>query len=244
MSTNKLQKQFMDSIFTRDTKIHSHIKESSIPIDGRMRIYRNSTIGILSQTLKDSYPVLLQLVGDDFFEAMANHFIKQNKPSTGDITEYGWELPIFLQTFKPVQDYPYCIETAELELQRQKSYYAGQLPDIESNILKNMSEKEIAELKITLQPHVFLGSFKHTIFNIWLAHQQENIADIDISKPECTLTYRYNMDIFTKKISQEEFILLNTLQKSSSLQEAIDIKPDFNPQKIIQFLLKYKLLTK
>ena len=56
MSTNKLQKQFMDSIFTRDTKIHSHIKESSIPIDGRMRIYRNSTIGILSQTLKDSYP--------------------------------------------------------------------------------------------------------------------------------------------------------------------------------------------
>ena len=106
----------------------------------------------------------------------------------------------------------------------------------------------LENLRITLQPCVFIGCFDYAINSIWLSHQtddvENNMSDIDISKPENSMTYRYGMDIFTKQITKEEFTFLNTLQNTKSLQKAIDAQVKFDTQNMLEFLLKYELLTK
>jgi hypothetical protein len=247
MKTAELQQQFMASLFERNSKIFDHIQGSTIPPEGRMKIYRNSTFGILTQTLKDCYPVLHLLVGDDFFESMAIQFIEQHKPDSGDITKYGWGLPKFLENFEPASAYPYFIEVTTLELHRQKAYYANNQASLKADMLMDITEAELSALKCCLQPHVFYDFFQTPAYHIWSAHQNDDIekamATIDINTSQYTLTYRYGLDIFSKEVSKETYTFLRRLEKTQSLQEAIEAQIDFNPQETLEFLLQYNLLT-
>ena len=71
----------------------------------RFAVYRNNVQGSLINALADSYPVVRQLVGDEFFRAMAGVFVQSHPPHSPLMSDYGRELADFISEFEPASRY-------------------------------------------------------------------------------------------------------------------------------------------
>ena len=63
----------------------------------RLNIYRNTFILSLTKALNLCYPVVKRLVGEDFFEGAAQHFVTRHPPQTAYLNQYGGDFPEFLR---------------------------------------------------------------------------------------------------------------------------------------------------
>ena len=57
--------------------------------DSRLNIYRQTIFHSLESALRTSYPVIVKLVGDDFFRFLAQLYILQYSSVSGDLNRYG-----------------------------------------------------------------------------------------------------------------------------------------------------------
>ena len=81
----------------------------------RFAVYRNNVTSALSDVLADSFPVTQQLVGEEFFRAMARVFLRRSPPSSPMLSAYGEGFPAFVEDFAPARAVPYLADVARLE---------------------------------------------------------------------------------------------------------------------------------
>jgi hypothetical protein len=55
----------------------------------RFAVYRNNVVVSLIDALADTFPVTQELVGEDFFRAMAGVFVRHAPPTSALLAEYG-----------------------------------------------------------------------------------------------------------------------------------------------------------
>ena len=80
-----------------------------------VEVYRNNFRGNLHDTLETAYPVIVQLVGSDFFKWLARKFIEQYPSRSGNLHCYGSEMADFLVHLAAVRHLPYLPDMARLE---------------------------------------------------------------------------------------------------------------------------------
>ena len=73
----------------------------------RRAIHSNNVRSGLIEALAIRYPVVQQLVGDDFFAAMASAFALDNPPSSPSFIFYGADFPDFVAGFAPAASLPW-----------------------------------------------------------------------------------------------------------------------------------------
>ena len=69
----------------------------------RFAVYRNNVIVSLVAALADTFPVLRQLVGDEFFDAMAGLYVRAHPPTSPVLAHYGEGLADWLAAFEPAR---------------------------------------------------------------------------------------------------------------------------------------------
>ena len=60
----------------------------------RFAVYRNNVLASLIDALADSFPVVQALVGEPFFRAMAQIYVRECPPESPILAEYGDRLPL------------------------------------------------------------------------------------------------------------------------------------------------------
>lgn len=76
----------------------------------RLSIYRNTCRRTLINALGLCYPAVQRLVGSDFFESAAEHFIDESAsgiPDSACLNEYGYGFGAFLALFSPAASLRY-----------------------------------------------------------------------------------------------------------------------------------------
>jgi hypothetical protein len=68
-------------------------------VDVAIGVYRNNYRGNLHDTLAGAYPVIRQLVGEDFFRLLARKYIEQHLSRGGNLHHYGAEMAKFVADF-------------------------------------------------------------------------------------------------------------------------------------------------
>ena len=81
----------------------------------RFAVYRNNVVHSLVNVLTDSFPVVHQLVGDEFFGAMARRYLADHPPASPLMHRYGAGLPAWIADFEPAAALPYLSDMARLE---------------------------------------------------------------------------------------------------------------------------------
>jgi hypothetical protein len=92
----------------------------------RFAVYRNNVMVGLIDGLRDAYPVLCRLVGDEFFRAMAGIFARAHPPRSPVMLEYGEDLADFIAEFPPAAGLPYLADVARLERAWVEAYHAAE----------------------------------------------------------------------------------------------------------------------
>ena len=72
----------------------------------RFAVYRNNVQSSLINALADGYPVVAQLVGEEFFRAMAATFVQQQPPQSPLMGRYGEAFADFIDVFEPASSVP------------------------------------------------------------------------------------------------------------------------------------------
>jgi hypothetical protein len=134
----------------------------------RFSVYRNNVQHGLTRALAARFPVVEQLVGHEFFTAMARVFIAGAPPDNPVLLTWGESFPDFLDGFPPAAHLPWLPDVARLELVRGRAYHAADAAQVDPATL-TVADPE--RLRLRLHPSVALFASPHPAVRIWVAHQ-------------------------------------------------------------------------
>lgn len=165
----------------------------------RLAVHRNNVVNSLLDALADTFTVVQQLVGTEFFRAMAVLFVRQAPPRSRVLAHYGREFPAFTAAFEPARGLPYLADVARLELARVMAYHAADADPASDEMvgLALASGERMGELRLVLHPSVATLASPHAVVSLWAAHQVDGdaIAKVDLAVPENALILRAGLDV-------------------------------------------------
>ncbi len=189
----------------------------------RFAVYRNNVLVSLVDALADTFPVTRELVGDEFFRAMASLFVRQMPPRSTQLVDYGAGMPAFIATFAPAASVPYLADVARLEYLRiQACHAADALPLAAEQLARVLAQPEqLPALRLIAHPALRLLCSPYAIVSLWAAHQGLiALGDVEPYHPESALVVRAGLEVEVITMPPGGDILLAHLLDGLSLGEA------------------------
>ena len=229
----EIQEKFASSLLSKE---RSDALFSTKPelIGGRFDFYRNNFQAICLQTMRSTFPVMLRLVGDDFFEALVIRHALKYPSNSGDLTSLGNSFSQFLKEDELVDDYPYFSEVAALEYLVHQTYYETDSDTLSLPTYLQKAGEGIGQSKLIFRPTTHLCHSAWANAPIWLAHQTEEVSELksSIDEPCYSLVLRHQWEVTVHVISKSSFeglsALLNGLTLEDALEKAMSIDADFD----------------
>ena len=216
----------------------------------RLAVYRNNVVSSLIDALAETFPVVQELVGEDFFRAMAGVFVRQAPPRSRVLARYGEDLPEFIERFEPARTVPYLADMARLERARVSAYHAADAETVASETvgLALASGDRIGELRLVCHPSLMTVASRHAVVSLWAAHQgSADIGAIDVDLAEAAIVLRQGLDVLVMPapIGAVEFV--QAIQQGKGLGDAAAIAasaaPAFDLSSTLALLLSHGALT-
>ncbi len=142
-----------------------------------MAIYRNSTMGALIKNLRDTYSVSRKIVGDEFFNAMAYHYVKATPSRSRNISDYGGNFHDFISKFPPVRSLPYLADVAILEWAWHQAFWGPEQKTHGLSLLTEVNEAEYPKVVFALPENCSLIASQYPIHLIWQTNQEDYAGD-------------------------------------------------------------------
>jgi hypothetical protein len=194
----------------------------------RFAIYRNNVIVSLIDALADTYPVTQELVGEEFFRAMARLFVQGNPPRSRILAFYGKGLADFIEAFTPAAAVPYLADVARLEMLRVSAYHAADAMPLAPETIAGLLEDAagLPEARITLHPSLGVLSSRHAVVSLWAAHQAADVAAalaaVDPDNAEAALVLRAGLDVEISRIPDGAAIFIMHLRQDATFGHAAE----------------------
>jgi hypothetical protein len=219
-----------------------------------INIYRNTVLISLTKALKLSYPVVLQLVGEEFFEATALEFARKEPPQLAYLDRYGGGFSTFLRAFLPAAGVPYLADVARLEWAINRAIHAPDLDAIDVHALEAISPADQERVRFRWHPSISLLDLAYPADVIWRAIVDGNdsaLAEIDIDAgPVWLLIERGKIGVRVERMQRPAWMLARQLFSrtaiasvigaSDSLDVAFEIAGHLAAGRIVSFHLSHK----
>lgn len=163
----------------------------------RFAVYRNNVVMSLVAALADTFPVVRELVGEDFFTAMARLYVAEQPPPSPVLAHYGDGFADWLARFQPASALPYLTDMARLERARVRAFHAADAPVLgaEAIAARLADPASLPLARLRLHPSVSVIASPYAIVSLWAAHQgQGRLEDVDPDRPENALVLRFEDD--------------------------------------------------
>ncbi len=212
----------------------------------RFAVYRNNVQGSLINALSDSYPVVAQLVGDEFFRAMAAIFVQQQPPQSPLMNRYGKAFAAFIQTFEPASSVPYLADVARLEHLRTRAYHAADAEPVrhEQITASLASPHALSELCLVFHPSLHLLDSTYAVVAIWAAHQQDALLEgIEINRRQHALVLRNGLDVEVFALEPGASVFIRNLISGQPLLAAAENSPEFDLGQTLGLLIAHNAIT-
>ncbi len=141
------------------------------PLDSALNVYRNNYRENLHDSLAAAYPILVQLVGSDFFKQMVRQFIAQYPSVSGNLHLYGAQMADFLAHFTAAKGLPYLSDFSRLEWACHQAYFAADSASFDLLRLHELAEAEYEKLIWQCHPACCVLCSPYPLLAIWRAHQ-------------------------------------------------------------------------
>ncbi len=229
MQWNDLQTDFIKSLKQPDLPVPDNIgKTNNQPSVKRFNVYRNNSAVAIAESLQAGFPVVSQLVGDEFFSGMASVYMQTDLPKTPVMLKYGENFPEFIANFEPARSIPYLADIAKLEWYWTQSYNAADANPIGIEKLAEIPQDQISDVTLQFHPSFNLIKSEFPVLSIWSAHNEENTSEIlenlDFT-PEQGFIVRpeFEVNVIITDITLYNF--MENISSGKTLGEAIELLP-------------------
>lgn len=219
----------------------------------RFAVYRNNVVVGLIDALADSFPVTRELVGEEFFRAMAREFVRVAPPRSPVLALYGEGFAEFIESFAPAASLPYLADVARLEMLRVLSFHAADAtPVTPEHIGHLLADADVLpQARFTLHPSLFLLPSTHAVVSLWAAHQSKSaarqLAGLDTALAETALVCRHALEVEIFRIEHGTACFITALKQDANLgmaaEQALAQDADFDLAATLALLLRAGAVT-
>lgn len=209
-------------------------QQSSDGCSRRFNIYRNNRATSLIENLQATYPAVLKLVGDTYFNAVARQFIDVHPPQSPVIFEYGAGFGEYLCSMPTASQILYVADVAKIEWLRHEAFHALDAFSIKLGDVADVSPDSLANGQLRLHPSAGLVSSEWAVGSIWSATVagQSGQDPIRADIGECLLVLRRDYEVVQYIISGPEMQFLRSITEGQNITQAatsvIQQTADFN----------------
>lgn len=236
-SLPELQRAFGAAIAgVRDAAaIERHLRGSAERIAAGLGVYRGNVFGNLAQALAGAYPVVRELLGEEFFDALAREYGRAHPSTSGDLNEFGGELAEFVERFPHTADLPYLSDVARLEWRVHRAYYAADPVGFDSSRVAALPADQQERLRPRLAPGCAVMEFPTPAGRIWLAHREPGPAGLESvldGTGDRVLVHRPQWTVEVSLLEAGDWAFLAAAERGEALADALGAgvaaDPDFN----------------
>ena len=148
-----------------------------------LALYRGNLSATWHKTLSAAYPVLRQLVGDEFFGALCRAYGMAHPSNDADLNRFGATFAQFLDHFAPLAklaELAYLPDMARLEWALQCAHFSADARGLDARALGALSPAQLEAARITLHPACSLFSSSWAVVLLWQAHQPGSGIDFPV----------------------------------------------------------------
>lgn len=212
----------------------------------RFAVYRNNIVVSLMDALEDTFGVCCELVGENFFRAMARMFVAAHPPRSRILTFYGREFPAFIETFAPAASVPYLADVARLEIMRIEAFHAADVTPLGAEEIAGVlaDPTQLPGLRIDAHPSVAVLQSRFAVFSLWAGQALERV---DPSQPQNVLVVRVGLDVQCVSVEPATGVFIDRFIQGATLaqaqQDALASEPDFDLVAALTILLRWQIIT-
>ena len=216
----------------RDDDALSHIVADGLAPAERLDIYRNTFSRVLTAALRLSFPAVLGLVGEGFFEAAARIYIAHEPPRTACLDDYGVGVPAFLAQFEPAKSLPYLADVARLEWAVNRALHSKDAPPLSADRLALLAGSNGSRAAFVPHPALTLVRSEYPVDTIWRAVLDGDDGELRAVDLSCggvwLLVERAGTSINVQRMSESPWRFTAQLGAGPRLPEAVVAETDFD----------------
>jgi len=183
-------------------------------------VYRNNARLNRIAALTDAFANVVQLVGIDYFQALARAYVDCTPASSANLHEDGAALPDFIRRFDQAADLPYLGDIADVDWRLHRAYFAIDTDAVDSAAVAALGPDGFAAASIRLCPSVGLAqSSRWPIADILRMHEGGPPADLRAGG-QSVLIWREAFAVHWQPLGYAEAVAVALLMAGSSVQAA------------------------
>jgi hypothetical protein len=197
--------------------------------------YRANGHALAERSLRATYPVIAELLGDENLAPLARELWHQHPPTRGDLAHWGDALPGFLRQHPQLTDLPYLADVAHIEWALHRAAGAPDA-DLDTASFARLSSEDPQHLALRLAPGTAVFTSPWPVASLVGAHRPTD-ADLHGDTPpslqqaaerlrdgvgESAVVWRQGLRPCMRACTRAEATLLQATLGGASLPEALD----------------------
>ena len=191
--------------------------DAELSASERARIYSDMYLFRLVAALREDYPLLARLVGDDEFFSLAKAYARAHPSRHPSLARLGVHLPAFLRGRAVARGD--LADLAALEWARAEAFVAPDEEPLGEDALRSLGE-DAASARLRLVPSVRLLPLEHDVAALWADLEASRAPGPPRRSPISLLVWRKGFEVFHTVVSPEELSALSAVQRGATLGEA------------------------
>ena len=190
--------------------------------EAALNIYRNNVMVSLTRALGDQYPAVKNLVGEQFFNALARDYVLAFPPREPALTFYGAGMAEFIREHQACRALPWLGDVANLEYCRQEVLHAADEPVLLPAHLAAIAPEQLANLRLQLRQSVQLFQSSWPVDKICAEALGDNPQKVNLenSTTSFMLVYRDGLAVDVSSLPEVSWEFLRMLAGDITLAQA------------------------
>jgi hypothetical protein len=187
-----------------------------------LSIYRANAAASAAKALHAAYPVLLQVVGNEFFGGLARAYLRAHASTGGNLDDYGGAYAAFLAEFPHAQSLPYLPDLARLEWCVHRAHGAANAKTWDPARLLAIAPELQGRIRFEWAAGTAVVNSAYPIARIWSIHQAGYAGDfgVDGSVAECALVARVGLRVTVTALDVGEAAFVIAALAGDTLENA------------------------
>lgn len=226
-SLHELQSAFAHGLLDpADAAVLAHLHGArGMDAAAGLDVYRNNTFANYRAALREAYPVILRLVGEDYFNRAADTCVRAAPSAFGDINVYGEVFGAVLADAPGARELAYLPDVARLEWACHRAFGAADAQPLDFARLAAVPPERLDALRFALHPSASLLVSPWPILAIWSVNQPgfSGGQSVDLaSGGSRLLVMRRGHDVDLEPLDAADYAMLTALEAGARLGEAIE----------------------
>ncbi|RRH99272.1 DUF2063 domain-containing protein [Mesorhizobium tamadayense] len=233
---------------TRSTPL-GLVGPDGLPSPRRFAVYRNNVVAGLIETLKENYPAVHRIVGDEFFRAMSGQFATAHPPRSPIMLGYGAGFPEFIDGFEPAAALPYLADVARIERAWIEAYHAAEAESLSADDFLAIDRARLAQVRLALHPSLRVTQSRFPALTIWrmnVAGGEPAAVDLEAGG-EDALVIRPSAEVTVHQLPMGAAAFIRSLGADEPVVAAtiasLEVTPCFDLQTVLAGLIEVGAFT-